>query len=261
MAEELQLNLPIHQPEKASTPDFEALLRTYNADLFIVVAYGEIIKQNILDIPRLGCINVHASILPKYRGAAPIQRVIMEGEKVTGVTIMDMVLKMDAGDIIQIVETPITENMTSGELSEKLCQLACPALLQVIDRFAKGTVQKTPQDPSQVTFAAKINVDDELIHWNWAAVRIHNLIRALSPKPGAWTPIQIGNESKRLKILRSQLISHLSGQPGEQLAFGKEGWIVACGNGAIQLLEVQLEGKKKMAAEDFIKGNRLPVQF
>ncbi|MBI2743870.1 MAG: methionyl-tRNA formyltransferase [Chlamydiales bacterium] len=250
----LKPEIPLFQPEKASTPEFAEILAAFQADLFVVVAYGEILKKNILDLPKMGAINIHTSLLPKYRGAAPMQRCLMDGCAETGVSIMEMVLQMDAGDLIEVVKLPIPEEMTHGELEKKLCDLARPALTKVIEDFEKGRVKKTPQDPSLVTFAPKITPEEEQIHWNLPAKKIHNLVRALSPFPGAWCFVKIGEEKKRLKIKRARLITEKSGQPGELLSSGKEGLIVACGEQALHLLEVQLEGKKLLSSQEFLRG-------
>lgn len=254
-------HLPVHQPEKASTPEFAELLRAYNADLFIVVAYGEIIKQNILSLPKRGCINVHASLLPAYRGAAPMQRALMDGVKETGITIIDMVLQMDAGDMLHQVKVPVPDEMTLGALDEALCKAAESALLTVLHAFETGTVKRMPQDPALVTFAAKITPEAEQIHWDQSAQKIHNQIRALSPTPGAWCLVRIGAQEKRLKIKRSTVVPNQSASPGTTLSFGKEGWIVACGEGALSLLEVQLEGKKTLLVEEFLRGTQQPPQI
>ncbi len=260
--EKLGSTLPLYQPEKASTPEFAATLQSYAPDLFVVVAYGEIIKRNLLDIPKLGNINVHASLLPKYRGAAPMQRALMDGCKETGVTIMEMVLEMDAGDILEMVKLSIPENMTLGELDKELCTLACPALVQVIHAKEEGSIQKIAQNPSHATFAPKITPLEEKIDWNRPARKIHDQIRALSPRPGAWCFVEIGGEKKRLKILRTKFAPEKSGKPGSFLSFdAKEGWVVACGEGALALLEVQLEGKKAMPVDGFINGIRQQISF
>ena len=237
------------------------MLSAYNPDLILVVAFGEIIKENVLSIPSMGCINIHASLLPKYRGAAPIQRCLMSGETESGVTIIEMVLKMDAGDIIGVLKTPVPENMTFGELEAKLCELSCSAVTKAIDDFEKNTVVKIPQNEQLATFAPKITPQEEEIQWTKDAMSIHNLIRALSPYPGAWCYIKIGKDRKRIKIKRSEVENNLTGDPGAILNFNKDGWIVACGNKALKLLEVQLEGKKMMKSEDFIKGVRQSVSF
>lgn len=252
----LERNAPLalHQPPKASTPEFVELLKSYRPDLFVVVAYGEIMKQNLLDVPSLGCINVHASILPKYRGAAPIERAIMNGEKETGITIMHMALKLDAGDIIEVEKVPIGENTTALELRQSLCKLGSRALLKVIHDFESNVVTCTPQDDSQMTLAPKIEPNDCLIDWSKSAQAIHNLVRGTYPNPGAWAWVKVKNEKKRLKILSTRALSTLSGKPGEILGYGKEGIIVACGEGAIKILELQLEGKRPMSDQQFISG-------
>lgn len=247
-------HIPVLQPEKASTPEFEAILRSYHADLFVVVAYGEIIKQHILDLPKLDCINIHASLLPKYRGAAPIQRALMDGVSETGITIIQMTSKMDAGDILAIQSVPVSNEMTFGELEPVLCQLGCELVLRVLEDFKAGTVNKVPQNPALASVAPKILPQDEEIDWNRSAISLHNQIRALSPFPSAWFKVQLGDEEKRVKIKKSCVISEGVGSPGQILRFNKEGWVVACSQGALQLLEVQMEGKKAMSAEDFVKG-------
>ncbi len=255
-------SLPIIQPEKISTPENAEVLQSYHPDLFLVVAYGEIIKKNLLEIPRLGSYNIHASLLPKYRGAAPIQRCLMNGEKKTGIDIIEMTPQMDAGDIVANAEIPIDEDMTFGELENALCDLACNLALAFLKSISQGKITKKPQDPAGVTFAPKLQAGDERIEWNKPARTLHNLIRALSPFPGAWCPIYLGDEEKRLKIKRSRVIAFPSSvPPGTLIASGKEGCTVACLEGALQLLEVQLEGKKSMSAAEFLKGLRHHFSF
>ncbi|MBP9841645.1 MAG: methionyl-tRNA formyltransferase [Simkaniaceae bacterium] len=239
---------PIFQPEKVSTPEFENLLREIGADLFIVASYGEILKQSTLDIPPLGCINVHTSLLPKYRGAAPIQQAIIEGEVKTGVTIMEMVLQLDAGDILDKEEVVIDPEIDAQELEHLLQKSATIALLRVLDALEKDQVVRIPQDHSKATFVRKIT--PEFCHINWAKenTKIHQLIRGLSPKPLAWTLLN----GKRLKIQKSRLVEG-SGAPGEMIG-NKNHLIIACGLGAIELLEVQLEGRKMMSGKDLLCG-------
>ncbi len=254
-------NIPVFQPEKASSPEFAEGLRQFEADLFVVVAYGEIIKKNLLEMPKLGCVNIHASLLPKFRGAAPIQRCLMEGEKETGITIIEMSPQMDAGDVLAIESLPISDEMTFGELEPKLCDLGVKLILKTIQDFELGKVTKTPQDHTLATLAPKINPEDEKIDWSRTASQIHNQIRALSPSPSAWCQVLIGKEQKRLKIKKAKVIEEMGGPFASILGFGKEGWIVACGKGALRLLEVQLEGKKTMSAEDCIRGIHSPVSM
>jgi methionyl-tRNA formyltransferase len=250
-ASQLSPHTPLFQPEKASAPEFASTLTDYQADLFVVVAYGEIIKKNLLEMPRLGCINIHASLLPKFRGAAPIQRSLMAGEKETGITIIEMVLQMDAGDILAIESIPVDEEMTFGELEPKLCELGIKLLFQVLEDFKKNTVSKVPQDHALATLAPKLTPEDEKINWSLSASHIHNQIRALSPSPSAWCQITLGEDLKRLKIKKAKVVSEKS----------QEGWVVPCGQGALELQEVQLEGKKAMSAQDFLRGLHTPIKI
>ncbi len=254
--------LTVVQPEKISTPENVELIKSYHPDLFIVVAYGEIIKKSLLEIPRIGPYNIHASLLPKYRGAAPIQRCLMGGEKKTGINIIEMTPQMDAGDIVASAEIEIGHEMTFGELEAALCDLACSLTKKFLHQISEGTLIRNPQDPSLVTFAPKLQADDERIDWNKPAEILHNLIRALSPRPGAWCPIFLGKEEKRLKIKRACVCAGSQElPPGTVIAWGKQGCIVACKEGALQLLEVQLEGKKALPVAEFIKGIHEPVSF
>lgn len=246
--------LPIFQPEKASLPEFASVLQTFNADLFIVVAYGEIIRKNLLEMPKKGCVNIHASLLPKWRGAAPIHRSLMAGDKETGITLIEMSPQMDAGDILAKAAIPISEEMNFGELEAQLSDLACRLLFELLEQYQKGTVSRTPQDHSLATLAPKIIPEDEKIDWKKPASVLYNQIRAFSPSPGAWCLLKIGEDLKRLKIKKARLVSNMSGAAGSLLTFGKEGWIVACGQEALQLINVQLEGKKEMSAEECIRG-------
>lgn len=254
VAMHMRPEIPLFQPEKVSTDESAAMLSALAPDLFVVVAFGEIIKTNILNIPTKRCINVHASLLPKYRGAAPIQRCLMNGEKETGVTIMEMVLQMDAGDMLAIGKTPISEEMTAGELEEKLCTLACPLLLDTIAKIEKGKVQHISQDHAEATFAPKITAEDRPIDWEKSATQLHNQIRALSPQPGALCQVKIGEDIRQLIIRKSRVVANGKGAPGATLSLQKNEWTVACGSGALSLLEVQLEGKKTLSIEDFIRG-------
>ncbi len=248
---EIAPSIPVFNPESSSSPEFEKELASLKADLFVVVAYGEIIKQNLLDLPKKGCINIHASLLPKFRGAAPIQRAIMEGKRQTGITIIDMVLQMDAGDILAKEPVAITPYMNFEELDQELNIVACNMLIAILDKFKNNTVQKESQNPKEVTFAKKITPKDCLIDWNRSAVDLHNQIRALSPNPGAYTLL---NSGKRLKIFKTLVDESKSGQSGEVVSYSQDGIIIACGVFALQLLELQLEGKIRMPADQFTRG-------
>jgi methionyl-tRNA formyltransferase len=252
-AKALAHGLPVHQPEIVSAAEIAPQVAAYNADLFVVVAYGEILKQHLLDMPKIDCINLHASLLPKYRGAAPIQRSIIAGEQETGVTIMHMVKKMDAGDIIKLVKVPIGIDTTYGELEHALCIEGSKLLLEVIRDFEKGTSHRTPQEHDKATLAPKIELEECQIDWTQSAQALHNLIRGVFPFPGAWCWVKIRGQPLRLKVFKTRL-RDLAGTPGSLLSYGKEGLIIACGKDSLEILELQLEGKKAMKAEELMRG-------
>lgn len=261
--EALRLNLPLHQPARCSHPDFTPTLAAYNADLFLVVAYGEIIKDHLLNMPKLGCINIHASLLPAYRGAAPMQRALMAGDLYSGVTIMDMVREMDAGDILATARVDIPLDMNLGELEHAL-RLACrQPLLSVLNTLAAGKpLTKIQQDISQVTFAPKVEREDCLVDWNQPALKLHNLIRASNPEPGAFCPIwfetEKKSEKKELKLWKSLPVEEIPpelGQiPGSFVRSPSGALVIRCAQGALELLEVQPEGKKRMSVKDWLRG-------
>jgi methionyl-tRNA formyltransferase len=248
VAEELAPGVPILQPEKASEEGFLRQLASLNADLFAVVVYGQILSQRLLSIPPLGCINVHPSLLPKYRGAAPIHRCLMAGDAETGVSIQKIVRELDAGDVIAVEKTSIPPDMTFGELEEKLLEISKRLLLEVIQSYEKGIPPMRPQNHSLATYASKFDSDEGEIHWGQPSQKIHNLVRAFSPRPGAWCWIDQGK--KRIKILRTRMAAG-QGNPGELLSATG---VIACGDGALQLIEVQPEGKKIMTAAEWLRG-------
>lgn len=255
MARDCAPDIPVFQPEVVSDPAFAPTLAAFEADLFLVVAYGEIIKQHLLDMPPLGCINVHGSILPKYRGAAPIQHAIINGEIESGITIIHMVKKMDAGDMIRIARVPVGENTTFGELTEQLWKAAIDPLCEVLDEYKQGKIPASePQDLSQVTFAPKIELEDCRIDWNRPAQEIHNLVRGVNPEPGAWCCVQLRGETKRLRIFRTEVDLSVTAAATTLVKCNKEGLVVACGQGGIKILELQLEGKRRMTAKEFSSG-------
>lgn len=257
----IEQQLPVYQPERCSTPQFEQILAQYAADLFVVVAYGEILKEHILALPKVACINVHASLLPKFRGAAPIQRAIMEGEKESGVSIMHMVKKMDAGAVLAMASTPITEEMTAGELELQLRKIGSKALFEVISAMEQGPVPAQEQDETQVTFAPKIELEDCQIDWTSSAEQLHNLVRGSNPTPGAWCYAAIRGQQKRLKIWRTKIGNTSTGIPGSIIQFDvQNGITVQCGQGSLHILELQPEGKNPMPAQAFVRGLS-PEQF
>jgi methionyl-tRNA formyltransferase len=246
---EILPDIPIFQPEKASEETFLQQISLLQADLFVVVAYGQILSQKLLSIPHLGCINVHASLLPKYRGAAPMQRCLMAGDKETGVAIQKMVKQLDAGDVIQSTKIKIPPEMNLGELELHLREVSKPLLLEVLKAFDFGIPNAAPQDHALATYAPKIAPEEGEICWRESAEKIHNLIRAFSPRPGAW--VWLEPKSKKMKILRAQWVEGQKGVPGHMIS--KEG-VIACGKGALRVIEVQPEGKKPMVWADWLRG-------
>ncbi len=244
----------IHQPEKASDVNFINEMRKYDADLFIVVAYGQILKQALLDIPQKGCINVHASLLPKYRGAAPIHHAILNGEKKTGITIQKMQKKLDSGPIIIQKEIDIPQDMVFTELEEKLCLLSQPLLLKVIDMFKNNKVSLIEQDESKASYANKITKKIKQIDFMMDAKKVYDQIRAFAKRPGAFCKVKIQEKEKELKIFEANIVDKKL-DPKE--VFIENSYIfIGCKDKALKLIEVQLEGKKKMRASDFIRGVR-----
>jgi len=244
LAQTLAPNVPILQPIKCSSPEMLEVLKKYKADLYVVVAYGEILSESLLAIPPHGAINVHFSLLPAYRGAAPFQRAIMNGETETGISIIRLVKKMDAGDVIAAEKFVITNDMTSGQLADVLCTIGTQCLFKVLDAFENNTVTFTPQDHSKATFANKITIDECRLDWNKPSRELYNLVRALSPYPGAWCNVEIRGEKKRLKVFSAVPVD----EPNT------EDLVVACAQGFLSLLTIQLEGKPKMQVRDFLRG-------
>jgi methionyl-tRNA formyltransferase len=244
--------IPVYQPLKASDPEFASILNDLKPDFFVVVAYSEIFKENLLKLPKLACLNVHASLLPKYRGAAPIQRAIMNGERETGVTIMSMARELDTGNMLAIAKTEIKEDMTTGELSQILSEIGAIALWDVIQQYEKGDVVSIPQNDAEATYAKKITPEDARVRWDLSAKMIHDQIRAVTPNPGAWCWIEYKGERKRLLIKRARCHDFPSGEPSKLLL--KPGLFIGCGKGSLELIEVQLEGKKTLPISEFLRG-------
>lgn len=247
----------VHQPQRVKTPEFVAQLREMNPDLIVVAAFGQLLSQEILSMPKYGCINVHASLLPKYRGAAPIHYAIMQGEKESGVTIMQMDIGMDTGDMIKKVVVPIGENMTMGELHDELKVKGAELLLEVIEDIDAGKAMPEKQNEAEATYASLLKRDMERIDWSKAAADIHNLIRGFNPAPGAFTKLPDG---KNLKIWGSRLTDKTAtAETGTVVEATKHSFFVACGDGVLEIIEVQPESKKRMAAQVFINGRGVQV--
>lgn len=253
----LEQGFTVYQPEKVKTPEFVQILRDMNPEIIVVAAFGQFLSKEILDMPKFGCINVHASILPKYRGAAPIQYAIIKGEKESGVTIMKMDIGMDTGDMLDKVIVPISENMTMGELHDELMVKGATLLLEVMEQIQAGTANPIPQNNAEATYATLLNRSMECIDWSKTAKEVHDLIRGFNPEPSTFTSLPNG---KKLKIWGSQLTDKTSeAKPGTVVEINKRTFYVACGTGVIEITEVQPESKKRMPAQVFINGRGVQV--
>ena len=248
----LEQGLTVYQPQKVKTPEFVELLHELQPELIVVAAFGQFLSKEILELPKYGCINVHASLLPKYRGAAPIQYAIIKGEKESGVTIMQMDIGMDTGAMLDKVVVPIEENTTMGELHDALREQGAALLLQVIDKIAAGTAAAEPQDDAQATYATLLDRSMEHIDWSKKAQEVHNLIRGFNPAPSTFTKLPNG---KSLKIWGSKMTDKNStAAAGTVIETGKHSFFVACGEGVLEITEVQPESKKRMPAQVFLNG-------
>jgi methionyl-tRNA formyltransferase len=246
--------VPVAQPVKLKTDEFPAVLRGWAPDLAVVAAYGRILPRAVLDLPRLGCINVHASLLPKYRGAAPIQWALRRGESVTGVTIMSMNERMDEGDILLQRATPILPGETYGALQQRLAGLGAVALMEALAALHAGTLRATPQEGAAATYAPMIEKQDGAIDWTQSAQAIALQVRAFNPWPSAFTTC-----GRRLKIHRARALDESTGAPpGTVLALG-ELVRIATGAGVLGVEELQLEGKRALPAREFARGGGLAV--
>lgn len=247
-------DLRIYQPDSIKDSAAIALVKEMEADLIIVVSYGQIIPESILNYPPYGCINVHASLLPYYRGAAPIQRAIMAGERETGITIMYMDKGLDTGDIIIQKMTGIGPDMEHGELESILANQGADLLLETMDLLEKGQVKGTPQEHSRATYAHRLSREDEVVDWTKSAGEIHNQLRALSPSPGGYTLI----EGEKVKLYNTRVVEGLSGRPaGEIECADSRGLWVQTGQGILEIRELQRAGKKRMPVSEYLKGNSL----
>lgn len=248
----LAQGLTVYQPQKVKTPEFVELLHELQPELIVVAAFGQFLSKEILELPKYGCINVHASLLPKYRGAAPIQYAIIKGEKESGVTIMQMDIGMDTGAMLDKVVVPIAENTTMGELHDALREQGAALLLQVIDKIAAGTAVAEPQDNEQATYATLLDRSMEHIDWSKTAQEVHNFIRGFNPAPSTFTKLPNG---KSLKIWGSKMTGKSSAAAaGTVIETGKHSFFVACGEGVLEITEVQPESKKRMPAQVFLNG-------
>ena len=250
------LGLPVWQPSNLNAPELVAKLREAVPDWLIVIAYGRILRKNMLDLPRLGAINVHASLLPHYRGPAPIQWAVINGDPATGVTTMLMDEGLDHGEILLQAETPIATNETTAELHDRLARMGADLLLQTLARHMRGDLRPSVQDHDAATYAPLLSKDDGIVQWNSPAHAIDARIRGLTPWPGAFTFL----DGRRLKIYKVRMAANPAGAaPGTVLTGFEDELRVAAADGALSILELQLESCRRMAARDFLKGNPVPT--
>ena len=247
-------DIPVFQPENFRADEVVEQLRVLQPDVCAVVAYGRILPQRVLDIPTKGCVNIHASLLPQYRGSAPYQWAVLDGLQETGVTAQHMALKMDAGDIIDVAKTPIGENETAGELLDRLAVLGADLLSRVLRRFEENDVAGVAQDESKVSFAPMLDKSMCPIDWNKTARQVHDQVRGLHP----W-PVATATLGGTLFKIHQTVVCDGKGKPGEILELTKTGLKVACGEGAVEIRSLQAEGGKRMAAPDYFRGHPLEL--
>ena len=247
-------HLPVFQPENFREDETVEQLRQLHPDVAAVVAYGRILPQRVLDIAPKGFVNIHASILPRYRGSAPYQWAVLDGLQETGVTAMYLVRKMDAGDIIDVAKTPIGPDETAGELLDRLAVLGAELLSKTLARIAAGEVEHTPQEESLVTYAPMLDKTMSPIDWNKTARQVHDHVRGLHPWPVATMELQ----GKTFKVHKTKVVEG-SGNPGQLLGLTKTGLVIACGEGAVEVQSLQAEGGKRMNAPDYFRGHPLEL--
>jgi methionyl-tRNA formyltransferase len=251
-----RLGLPVLQPARARDETFAQQLRELQPDLIVVAAYGQILPPAILELPRLGCMNVHTSLLPKYRGASPIQSALLNDESETGVTIMKMDAGLDTGDILTQQSTPITSTDDAQTLHDRLANLGAELLVRTIPDYVVGKITPCSQPTEGVGYAPKITKQDGHLNWTQPARSLWNRIRAFTPWPGAFSYLPAQPKTHLLKIWQAEVIDQ-TGQPGEILQADKTGIVVACGWGALRILKLQLEGGRRLTAQEFLAGHEL----
>lgn len=253
----LSEGIPVYQFERIRRPEGVQTLRALAPDVCVTAAFGQILSQELLDIPRLGTVNVHASLLPKYRGSAPINWCLINGETETGVTTMLTDKGMDTGDMLLSARTPIGPNETAGELTQRLSVLGAQLLLQTLQQLEAGTCPRMPQNPDEASYYPLLKKETGLIDWTQPARAVFNLVRGVDPWPGAYTPMEDGT----LKVWKAAAHAQSAGaQPGMVLrSSAREGLFVATGDGALELLEIQAPGSRRMNAKDYLRGHAIPA--
>lgn len=249
-----QHQIPVYQPKSLRKEEAQAELKALNADVVVVVAYGLILPQAVLEAPKYGCLNVHGSILPRWRGAAPIQRAIWAGDQQTGVTIMQMDVGLDTGDMLHKVTTPILPTETSASLYAKLAELAPPALLEVLNGLATQQFKPEKQDESLANYAEKLTKEEAKLDWTLSAAQLERNIRAFNPAPIAYLTVNVNGVEERVKIYQAQVLPHQEKTVGTVLNVSKNGIEIATAEGVLNITQLQPSGKKPMSVQDFLNG-------
>lgn len=249
-----QHQIPVYQPKSLRKEEAQAELKALNADVMVVVAYGLILPQAVLEAPKYGCLNVHGSILPRWRGAAPIQRSIWAGDQQTGVTIMQMDVGLDTGDMLHKVTTPILPTETSASLYAKLAELAPPALLEVLNGLATQQFKPEKQDESLANYAEKLTKEEAKLDWTLSAAQLERNIRAFNPAPIAYLIVNVNGIEERVKIYQAQVLPHQEKTAGTVLNVSKNGVEIATAEGVLNITQLQPSGKKPMSIQDFLNG-------
>jgi len=248
----VEKGIKVYQPLKVRESEFVEIIRDYNPDVIVVIAFGQIIPESILEIPKYGCVNIHGSLLPKYRGAAPIQWAVLDGEKESGVTSMLMDKGIDTGDILLKKSIKLAEDETSGSLFDKLMALGAETLLETLEGLEKGSIIPEKQGDSPTDYAKMLTKEMGLIDFARTASELDCFVRGMNPWPSAYTTL----DGKTLKIWRAKPVAE-KGKAGSVLRVGKDSFVIGCGDNALEVFEVQLEGKKRMSAGDFLKGTHI----
>ena len=248
----VEKGIKVYQPVKVREPEFVEIIRDYKPDVIVVIAFGQIIPESILEIPKYGCVNIHGSLLPKYRGAAPIQWAVLDGEKESGVTSMLMDKGIDTGDMLLKKSIKLEEYETSGSLFDKLMALGAETLLETLEGLEKGSITPEKQGDSPTDYAKMLTKEMGLIDFTRTAAELDCFVRGMNPWPSAYTTLG----GKTLKIWGAKPVAE-NGKAGSVLRVGKDSFVVGCGENALEILEVQLEGKKRMPAGDFLKGTHI----
>lgn len=249
-----QHGLPVYQPKTLRNAEAQAELAALNADVMVVVAYGLILPEAVLNAPKYGCLNVHGSILPRWRGAAPIQRAIWAGDRETGVTIMQMDIGLDTGDMLHKVYTPIETEETSASLYHKLAELAPPALIEVLDHLTSGRFVPEKQQDALANYAEKLSKEEAKLDWQLTACQLERNIRAFNPAPVAFLTLNVNGAEERIKVYRAEVLPHQDRAVGTVLKVDKQGIQIATAEGVLNITQLQPSGKKPMSVQDFLNG-------